>query len=98
MSKYNKLLILSDSFKNTHPKFISGGIYSSNPSQYLENGYYTSLENSKYRVIANTMQVFAQSVINNNYPSVTLIIILTIIISIILILNRKKILNLIKKK
>lgn len=92
--KDKDIFLLSDNFKKTHKKFISGGSFSSNPSQYLINGYNTTLNNSMYNVTANTMLVFAQKTANNTSNILIFIIISTIIISIFLILNQKKILNL----
>jgi len=91
---------LSDSFKNTHQKFISGGTFSSNPTNYLKSGYSTSVnEESLYEVIINTINVFAEKRNNNNIITFTSIIIIStlLILGIITYLNRKKIFNLIKK-
>lgn len=87
------VFLLSDSFKNTHPEFIAGGTYSSNPDTYLKNGYSTSKnENSFYEVTQSTMQVFKSVEESNNTPSKILItiIITLIIISLFIYLNRKK--------
>lgn len=49
----------SDSFKNSHSGFITGGVYSSDPSLYLKSGY-SALKNSNslYEVGSSTMDVF----------------------------------------
>ena len=86
---------LSDSFINNNPKFITGGNFSCEPSNYLENGYSANL-NSKdlYEVTLSTMQVFAnKNSSNNNYFNIFLIIIPITIISYIIYkyLNKKKV-------
>lgn len=86
---------LSENFKNTHKKFISGGSYSSNPTDYLKSGY-SATKNSKsmYEVTISTMKVFKENYNNNNsFPWIILIGSL-IILGIFTYLNRKKILNL----
>lgn len=98
-SEANKnVFVLSDSFKNTHNKFISGGTYSSDPTNYLKNGYNVSKNsNSMYEVTISTMKVFAENNITTN-SSISLITIGTlIIIGIITYINRKKLFTLIKK-
>lgn len=94
-----QVLSLSDSFKSIHQNFISGGTYSSDPTSYLKNGYTISKNNnSLYEVIANTMSVFSPNEENNNNYFTPIITIITlIIIGITTYLNRKKILNFIKK-
>lgn len=86
---------LSDSFTNTHQGFISGGTYSSNPTDFLANGYSaTQTEKSLYEVTKSTMQVFATKENNNsNINSIFIIIIPLIILALILYLNQKKIFN-----
>jgi len=90
---------LSDSFKNTHQKFISGGSYSTNPSDYLETGYTITInENSMYEVIVSTMDVFAQKDKTKNnliLPITTVIIFLSLGLSIYF--NRNKLIKLLKK-
>ena len=83
-SNANKpVFFLSNSLKNTHPNFISGGTYSSDPTNYLKPGYSTSLnEKSLYEVTSSTMQVFAEEESNNTN---SLLLFISIIIPIILI-------------
>jgi len=94
------VFLLSNSFKSTHPKFISGGEYSSNPNEYLLSGYSSSLEDGMYTITKTTMSevLFKTSSSSKNY---TLPIILTLLlISIALIyFNREKpfIKNILKK-
>lgn len=83
---------LSDSFKNNHSKFISGGTYSSDPSDYLKSGYSVKENNSVYEVISSTISVFGEKNNNKNNSFIPIIIVLTfLIIGIIIYINRKKI-------
>lgn len=70
---------LSSSFTNTHPKFITGGKYSSDPTPYLKSGYSTSLDNSLYEVTNNTMQTFLESNNSSNGSKYLKITITTVI-------------------
>ena len=92
ISNVNKPVFrLSDSFKDNHPKFITGGKYSSDPSNYLESSYSTSLENDMYEVTTSTISVFAFNNQKNNNFIVSIIIIIGLCI--IVYLNRDKILK-----
>ena len=74
------VFLLSTSLKNTHPEFISRGTYSSDPSEYLENGYTTTKDNSLYKVLQNTINVFKENNQNNNIsPIIITIIFLSLI-------------------
>ena len=85
---------LSDSFKNTHQKFITGGTYSSNPDEYLKGGYSSDLnENSMYEVVSSTISVFAFQNKNSNFM---IPVIIFISLFVIIYLNRNKILKLFK--
>lgn len=93
-SEANKnVFLLSNNFKNTHPHFISGGKYSSNPTDYLKTGYSASLDNGKYNVSKSAMAVFAEKVDNSNTFSNVVIIMVVLILAIISWFNR---LNIIK--
>lgn len=93
-SEANKnVFLLSNNFKNTHPHFISGGKYSSNPTDYLKTGYSASLDNGKYNVSKSAMAVFAEKVDNSNTFSNVVIIMVVLILGIIFWFNR---LNIIK--
>lgn len=86
----------SESFKNIHSGFISGGEYSSNPLEYLKNGYSTVLENGIYNVTKSTLKTVNGSNINNNKPTffkslISLFII--ILLGLITYLNRTRISN-----
>lgn len=90
-SKANKnVFSLSDSFKSTHPSFISGGTYSSNPSSYLKSGYTVNEINSKYEVISSTISVFGEKETNTNTTTILLIIIPVIILSFLTYKKLKK--------
>lgn len=89
-SNNNKdVLLLSDSFKNTHPKFITGGTYSSDPTIYLNNGYEATLNNNMYNVTTSTMQVFLEND-NKNSNSLGIIFIISSILFIGIIIFFKK--------
>lgn len=86
----------SDSFKDIHTGFISGGKYSSNPSEFLKNGYSTVKENGLYSVTKSTLKMVSANGVDNNKPTflkslISLIII--IILGFIIYLNRIKIGN-----
>ena len=82
LSNNKETFLLSNSFKNTHQKFISGGKFSSNPSNYLKDGYTASKdENSLYEIISNTMKEINTSMnIKPNKKSYIIYIIIPIII------------------
>jgi len=91
--KSKDVFSLSDSFKNIHSGFISGGKYSTNPNEYLKSGYKVIEENNKYNVVKNTMK----EVIGNNYKASnkncfikSLIFILIIALPLLLIYLNKK--------
>lgn len=86
----------SNSFKDIHSGFISGGNYSSNPSEYLKSGYSTVKENGTYSVTKSTLKTVSGNVVDNNTPTflkslISLIVI--IILGFIIYLNRLKIGN-----
>lgn len=89
---------LSDSFKTNHQKFISGGTYSSNPTNYLKNGYSISEnEDSLYEVVSGTISVFGlNSKSKSNFPIIFITTTSIIILGIVVYLNRNKIFNLLK--
>ena len=88
---------LSNSFKNNHPTFISGGSYSSDPTNYVLSGYAISKEGTLYDIISNTMSTLAnEKEVNNNKLTILIIITMGIIIGIITYLNRIKIFNYIR--
>lgn len=91
-----KVFLLSNDFKSTHPSFISGGTYSSNPSDYLKTGYSVTEENNKYTVSKSTMAVFGEKIDNSNTFSNVVIIIVLITLTIIVFINRYKIIKLFK--
>lgn len=94
-------LSFSNSFKNKHSNFISGGKYSSNPSQYLKSGYTTSLNNDLYSVTESVMkEVDSDNTTTNkktNYTPIIITLITTIILAALVYLNRIKILNFLSK-
>ena len=91
------VFLLSNSFKSTHPAFISGGIYSSNPTEYLKSGYSANLDNGKYNVSKSAMAVFGEKVDNSNTFSNIILTIVLLGIGIIVYINRNNILKFFKK-
>ena len=90
------LISVSDSFKNNHHEFISGGTYSSNPNDFLKPGYSASLnENSLYVVTSSTAQTFGTNTQGNTFTSI-LIIVGIIGLALLIWYNRAKILLLFK--
>ena len=77
--------------------FISGGNYSSNPNNYLKDGYTTTKnEKSLYEVITNTANVFfTQNNTNKSMVPISIVLI-TVTLGIVIYVNRKKILNFIR--
>jgi len=98
-SNANKAVFnLSNSFKNTHKNFISGGIYSSDPTSYLKSGYSVNKNsNGVYEVVTSTMSVFGADNENNSTVKTILIITVLAVFSVVAYINRKKIFDLIKK-
>ena len=91
------IFLLSNNFKSTHPHFISGGKFSSNPTDYLKSGYSSNLENGKYNVSKSAMAVFSEKVDNSNTFSNVTIILSLIVVSIILFVNRNGLFKYFKK-
>lgn len=88
---------LSDSFKLSHPKFLDGGTYSSDPTIFLKSGYSVSKNNnSLYEVISNTMGVFALKEEQNSSFKPIIVVILLVIFIFVVYLNRYKLFNFIK--
>ncbi len=84
---------VSNSFKNNHQGFISGGTYSSDPTSYLKSGYSVSQEgNDEYEVVRSTMlELTEEKEETNNNPIIPLIITFSLILlGTILYLNRNK--------
>lgn len=97
ISEANKnVFSLSNSFKSNHPSFITGGKYSSNPSDYLKTGYSTSLENNLYNVVKSTMK---ETFFTNNNSFGKLVIIFGLFITLLTFgyFNREKIVKLLNK-
>lgn len=100
ISKKNKtVFLLSQNLTSNLNKFISGGKFSSDPSEYLKSGFKVKLSNdSMYEVISNNTDVFKYSNENKNNNSVMYISIVSlVIIATTLYLNRSKIKYIIKK-
>ena len=101
VSDANKDVIrISDSLKEYHNSFISGGKYSSNPSEYLKAGYTSTLNNGVYVVAQSTMKAVIGNNItdsnNSNFGTIIIISIITLALLALLYINRTKIFNLLK--
>lgn len=91
---------MSDSFNNKHSSFISGGNYSSNPSEYLKTGYNANLNDDLYSVTKSTMLEVIDinsNDSNNNILKVIITMISIIIISFLIYVNRYKLLKMFRK-
>jgi len=90
---------MSNSFKSTHPKFVSGGIYSSNPTNELETNYSTIInDDNLYEVTQTTMKttIFKEQKSHSTIWLIIPIIFLAIIV-IAGYLYKDRIIELIKK-
>ncbi len=86
----------SESFKDIHSGFISGGKYSSNPSEYLKSGYSAEKENGMYSVTKSTLRMVNGTEVDNSKPAFFKSIISLFVIALlglIIYLNRVKIGN-----
>lgn len=97
ISNANKnVFLLSNSFMNKHSKFIVGGSFSNDPSNYLKSGYSTSKNDNMYTVVSSTMSVFSFGNTNNN-TSLFIIPVLLVILGVIIYIYRDKISDFIYK-
>jgi len=101
ISESNKdVFSFSQSFKDIHSGFISGGKYSSNPSKYLKSGYDVVNEGGIYSVTKNTLKKVSSINSDSNKSSfiTSLIwIFILVILGIIIYFNRNRILSIFKK-
>jgi len=92
---------LSDSFKSMHGSFISGGKFTSDPSEYLDAGYSAKLENDLYVVTSSSSKLVSGDSTSGDRGSSILKIIATIVIvgiAVVLIyINRNSIISLFRK-
>lgn len=96
--KGKNVILISDSLKEFHSNFISGGKYSSNIEEYLKSGYTTDLKNNKYEVLKSTiLEVFKEDSSTTNIKTITIVLISLISLGLILYINKTKILNFIRK-
>lgn len=85
---------LSDNFKNKYQKFIDGGTYSSDPSNFIKSGYAVAKNSdSRYEVISSTLAVFAQDETSNTTTTFIIIVVFAVVLG---FLNKNKIINLFK--
>lgn len=99
ISESKDVFNLSDSFRNIHSGFISGGEYSSDPSSYLKSGYSSTLYDKMYNVSSSTMKQVG--LFNSNDSGGYLLEVVGIVLSILMIgcllyFNRIKLVSLLK--
>lgn len=90
ISEANKnVFLLSNSFESKHPKFITGGTYSSDPSNYLETEYNSIKDNNLYIITKSTMKEISltKNSKKNTNKKTLLILILTAILGVFLYKN-----------
>ena len=97
--KNKDVFSFSDSFKDIHSGFISGGEYSTNPTNYLKSGY-TVVTDDMYNVVKSTMKELNSNNIKQSNSFITCLITLLLILmsSIIIYFNRVKICKLLNPK
>lgn len=103
VSNANKeALAFSDKFKSLHSKFVTGGAYSTTPEEFIASGYTVNKENNLYVVSKSVMNelLSGKDVSTNNSNNTFKIIIMSlisIILLIILYINRTKIIKIFQK-
>ncbi|MBQ3021310.1 MAG: hypothetical protein IJD92_03705 [Bacilli bacterium] len=93
-------LYFSDSFKDKHNKFITGGKYRTDIKEYLASGYSTTIEDEYYVVSKSTMKeiiLYNSNGTKKSYGKIITIIIVSIITLVLVYLNRNKLINLVKR-
>lgn len=92
------VFLLSNSFKNTHTNFISGGVFSSNPSSYLISGYTATLDDEMYTITKSTMKEvnIEKEKTTTNIIKPIIITIILITLTVIIYFNRNIIINFLK--
>ena len=99
--KNKHVFSFSNSFKNIHSGFISGGEYSTDPTSYLKNNY-TVIKEDNYKVVKSTSkEVISYNIKESNKNSFIIILITSLILIIIIIigyLNKNKLQKLLKNK
>ena len=88
---------LSDSLKEYHNSFISGGKYSSDPSTHLKSGYSVTVNDDIYEVTRSTMKAVDGEDVSkedkSNTSTIIIISLASLILLLVVYLNRTKILN-----
>lgn len=91
------IFLLSNSFLNEHTKFITGGTYSKNIENYLDNDYTISEIDNMYVVIKSTMkEELIKKSKNKSIIKLIIHITIPILIASAVYLNKTKILKVIK--
>jgi len=99
VSEANKeVFSFSNSFKDIHSGFVSGGEYSSDPSLYLKSGYTTVVDNDIFTVTKSTMKGVNSNSIseNNSFIKIIITTIIIIVLGILIYINKIKIFRLLK--
>ena len=100
-NKNKDVFRLSDSLKEYHNSFISGGKYSSDPSIHLKPGYSVTVRDDSFEVTKTTMKEaignnIKEGTSRNNTKTIVIITIISLTLLLAAYLNRTKILNLIR--
>ena len=98
ISKKKDVFNFSNEFENMHSEFISGGIFSSNPDNYLKSGYKSSMIDNMYNVTSSVLKevgLFSNgSLENSSFLEIAGVFFAILMIGGILYINRRKILKL----
>ena len=97
-NKNKDVFRLSDSLKEYHNSFISGGKYSSDPTKNLKPGYSVTVKNDTFEVTKSAMKEvignnIKEGTSRNETKTIIIITIISLILMLVIYLNRTKILN-----
>ena len=88
--KNKDVFSFSDSFKSIHSGFISGGEYSTNPTNYLKSGY-TVVTDDMYTVVKSTMkEVNSNNTKSNSFIKCLITLLLMLIIGVVIYIKKFK--------
>lgn len=85
--------LISDSLKEYHNSFISGGEYSEDPTEHLKPGYSVNINNDIYEVTKSTLKEVIGTNINNkkNITPIIIIGVISLILLLLIYINKTKI-------
>ena len=97
-NKNKDVFRLSDSLKEYHNSFISGGKYSSDPTKNLKPGYSVTVKNDTFEVTKSAMKEvigtnIKEGTSGNDTKTIIIITIISLTLLLAVYLNRTKILN-----